>query len=590
MNAFLASIEGASGAGEKVALIALALLAAGAVLVRPTRAPATLKAGLLLGAVVATPLLLAIDVWNSSPLRHLRHHPALAVLAVVAALLVVAALAVLFTRRAWAFPLAVVFTLPLRVPITSGADTANLLVPLYAVVAAGAIAWCVRLRRDAEAGASPDGAASAPARPDGAASAPARPDGAASAPASANGGASPRVLARPPAARLLSPLLSARTLEWLLMASVVLYAVQAVYSDDFSKALQNMAFFYVPFALMLSLLREVRWSRELLVRCVAVSVALAAIFVAIGYVEYASKALLLNASLVDANVYGNYFRVNSVFYDPNIYGRYLALVMLLLATVALWSRGRRQVLISAAALVWLWGGLVTSISQTSMVALLVGLAVLAGWRFGARKAIYAAVALVVVGLVVLLAAPSSLHFGVTGKGGSVNNATSGRANLIRGGVDLFADRPLAGFGSGSFASQYRAHQAASVASSTSASHTIPITVAAEQGAIGLILYVALVLCCFGVLFAWAGRSPPRIAIAACFTALLAHTMAYADFLEDPITWALLGIGMALAGAQALVEATAPAAATAAAAPTAAGAAEHDAGIAARPSRPAATAS
>ncbi len=580
MNALVASIEGASGAGEKVALIALALLAAGAVLVRPTRAPAPLKAGLLLGTVVATPLLLAIDVWSSSPLRHLRHHPALAVLAVLAAVVVVAALAVLFTRRAWAFPLAVVFTLPLRVPITSGGDTANLLVPLYAVVAAGAIAWCVRLRRDAAAGAAPGGAASVPAMPDGSASA--APDGSASAPggpASPNGGspAGPR----PPIHRLLSPILSARTLEWLLMSWVVLYAVQAVYSDDFSKALQNMAFFYVPFALMLGLLREVRWSRELLVRCVALSVGLAAVFVAIGYVEYARKALLLNPSLVDANVYGNYFRVNSVFYDPNIYGRYLALVMLLLATVALWSRRRREVLICAAALIWLWGGLVTSISQTSMVALLVGLAVLAGWRFGARKAISAAAALVVVGLVVLLAAPSSLHFGVTGKGGSVNNATSGRANLIRGGVDLFADRPLAGFGSGSFANQYRAHQAASVASSTSASHTIPITVAAEQGAIGLILYAALVLCSLRVLFARAGRSPPRIAIAACFTALLAHTMAYADFLEDPITWALLAIGMALAGAQALVQA---------AAQPAAGAAEHDAGAAARPSRPAATAS
>jgi hypothetical protein len=31
-----------------------------------------------------------------------------------------------------------------------------------------------------------------------------------------------------------------------------------------------------------------------------------------------------------------------------------------------------------------------------------------------------------------------------------------------------------------------------------------------------------------------------------FLALILHTMLYADFLEDPITWTLLGIGSALA--------------------------------------------
>ncbi len=48
------------------------------------------------------------------------------------------------------------------------------------------------------------------------------------------------------------------------------------------------------------------------------------------------------------------------------------------------------------------------------------------------------------------------------------------------------------------------------------------------------------------LFTGAGRSPPRIAIAAAFAALVLHTWTYADFLEDPFTWTLLGIGLALA--------------------------------------------
>jgi len=38
----------------------------------------------------------------------------------------------------------------------------------------------------------------------------------------------------------------------------------------------------------------------------------------------------------------------------------------------------------------------------------------------------------------------------------------------------------------------------------------------------------------------------RAAVLACFVALVAHTMAYAGFLEDPLTWVLLSIGGSLA--------------------------------------------
>jgi hypothetical protein len=38
-----------------------------------------------------------------------------------------------------------------------------------------------------------------------------------------------------------------------------------------------------------------------------------------------------------------------------------------------------------------------------------------------------------------------------------------------------------------------------------------------------------------------------VAVAAAFLALLFHTLLYADFLEDPITWTLLAIGVALSG-------------------------------------------
>jgi hypothetical protein len=82
---------------------------------------------------------------------------------------------------------------------------------------------------------------------------------------------------------------------------------------------------------------------------------------------------------------------------------------------------------------------------------------------------------------------------------------------------------------------------------TSDSHTTPITVAAEQGAIGLLAYVVLLIA--GVRALAAGglrRSPARVAILAAFLALVVHTWAYADFLEDPIAWVLLAVGTVLA--------------------------------------------
>jgi hypothetical protein len=62
------------------------------------------------------------------------------------------------------------------------------------------------------------------------------------------------------------------------------------------------------------------------------------------------------------------------------------------------------------------------------------------------------------------------------------------------------------------------------------------------------VYLALVAGSLIVLVRGAGRSPPRMAVAACFAALVLHTWTYADFLEDPFTWALLAIGLTLADA------------------------------------------
>jgi O-antigen ligase len=437
------------------------------------------------------------------------------------ALLVIAALVAVMRHHRDAFPLLAVFALPFRLPISTDGRTVNLLIPLYLVVAAGTVAHLLPrlLGRDGLRDARADVEAS-PAR--------------------------------------LAFWSSPRGVEWLLFAAVGLYALQTLYSSDRGKAAENIAFFYVPFALLFLILRDVRWTRQLLLRCLAIAVGLAVLFAGVGFVEYYRKSLFLNPKIVAANQYDNYFRVNSVFFDPSIYGRFLALVMVALTTAVL-ARGlgaydrlrRRDVLIGGAVLLWLLAGLVTSFSQSSIAALVLGLAVLGAWSWGVRPAAYVSVAVLVLAGAFVALAPSSLHFGLKGSGGGANNATSGRGNLILGGLELFAERPLEGYGAGSFETEYkRQHSTSGTENAVSASHTIPVTVAAEQGIVGLALYVALLLAAFAVLFRGAGRSPPRIAIAACFAALVLHTWTYADFLEDPSTWLLLAIGLALARASA----------------------------------------
>ena len=474
-----------------IGIVLAAALAAAAILERTARA----RAWSMLGALALTPVLLLLSIWESPQLEPLRDHT-LPVLAggLAAAVLVVVPLALLFARRRAALPLAALAALPFRIPVEAGGDTANLLVPLYLVIAAGALAWAVPRIRDGE--------------------------------------------------RFEPPRANA-AMEWLLAAAMVLYTLQAAYSTSLDKALELTVFFYVPFALLFALLRDIDWSARLLRTGLVVMVGLALAFVAVGFVEYATRRLLLNPKVIASNELEAYFRVNSLFFDPNIYGRFLALVMLGLAAVLLWERRPRTAALAAGALAVLWGGLVLTLSQSSFAALLAGLFVLALLRFPFAKVVPWIVATVVVGLVLVLAFPSALRLEL-GNAESLDDATSGRYELVRGGIDLAGDRPLWGFGSGSFADEYLAHGYGERSDAVSASHTIPLTIAAEQGIVGLGVYLALLFAALSRLLHRARDDPWRAFVAAGFVAVVVHTWMYAAFLEDPVTWALLGVGAALA--------------------------------------------
>jgi len=490
-----------------VGLTAGALAVAGAYLLRGDRA----RALALLAALVLTPGLLAAELlatgWGPVPGGI---GVPVGVAAAAVGLAVVAALAVLLVRHPDALAPLVVAALPFRVPLQVGGQSASLLVPLYLVIGAGGIAhaW-VRLR------------ASEGRRP---------------------------ALERP-----------AGRIELALSLVLLLYALQSSYSADPARALQTMVFFYLPFAILLKLLTGVEWSRRVVGWCFAVAVSLALLFAAIGFWEWGTRRLLLNPKVIASNQFESYFRVNSLFFDPNIYGRFLAVVMLAVTGLLLWSRRRGHVLLATLALAVLWAALVLTFSQSSFSSLLVGLVLLAALRWRARSVAGLALVGVVAAVGLIAVAPGLLRLDL-GSLSSLDRASSGRIELMRGGLSLWLERPLLGNGSGSFSARYREREDASSAQAVSASHTIPITIAAEQGLLGLVAYVLLMGAAAGLLFggigALRGRAPPpaglvvRAVLAAAFTALFFHTLLYAAFLEDPIAWTLLGaaVGVRASGA------------------------------------------
>src|SRR4029079_15608965 len=134
-------------------------------------------------------------------------------------------------------------------------------------------------------------------------------------------------------------------------------ALQALYSEDFSKGLQNVCFVLVPFTVAYALLSDVEWDRRLLSFTLVLVAVEALIFVLVGSVEFVSKELFWNDAVIRSNDFHTYFRVNSVFWDPNVYGRYLALVLVVVTTALLYVKERRRFWLLVGTILVLWIGL-----------------------------------------------------------------------------------------------------------------------------------------------------------------------------------------------------------------------------------------
>jgi O-antigen ligase len=423
---------------------------------------------------------------------------ALLAAAAVVGLGAVAAGVVILRRWPWALALGALACAPARIPVDVGDVEANLLVPLYGVVAAAALSLGLDLLR---------------------------------------GDARERELG---------------VLAWPLAALVAWSGLSLFWTDDLREGSIDLLFFFLPFGLLAVCLARLPWSRFGLHLLYAMLAAMALVFAAVGVYQWLTRDIFWNPKVDVGNAFAPFYRVNSVFWDPSIYGRFLVIAILATLVLAL-SSARRELVLGAAALIAaIWAGLLFSFSQSSFAALIAGVLLAAAfvWRWRSAAAIgLAAVVMLTVGF----SAPQVRDNLLDQSRRGLDRATSGRYGLIEDGARIALDHPLAGVGLGGFKRAYadrtglRGEEPA-----RAASHNTPITVAAETGLPGLALLVWLVAAAILTALRLAGkrRLTGRVSlfVALGITAIAVHSLFYDAFFEDPMSWGLFALAALTAAA------------------------------------------
>jgi len=563
---------------------------------------------------------------TASRLAH--HVPALGALGVAALIMLAAATWLAWRYPQWAVVLVIVIA-PLRVPLPFGTQTSNLLVPLYFLLLAIAVAeFIVRDRLTL------------------------------------------------PADWRLDPVRIALAVMIAVVGVSALWVGQryALHPKAFANALIKLYAFFLPFAVLYIVFYRYAADRRRLLRLLVVFVAWGAVMATIGIVQYPFKHAIVNASgIAHSQEFQHTFRSNALFWDPNMYGRFLSLVMLVgfvLLLAARVRRGRPQpargqvdgaagearaagaqapttsataeptptdavagaakpcghpaiaihvaesrvsgrtpaelddqshdrcgdgpAVVADAAdtvddgapddvagdggdgwlsrparwasahAVWLAGAAVAlaavafvfTFSRSSVAALLIGAMVVELAWLGRRKG------LILVGLTVLVLVAGIVGITDIRHGNNlsqrlstaygINKITGGRYFLIKAGRRMFERYPVEGVGLGGFPLAFPTFRPSHGAKlDLRDSHTTPVTIAAEQGLIGLAAFVGLLVTFFATtlrkrrfgadrrLYLW------QAGLVAGVLTILVHSLSYNAFFEDPYLWGFMALASAV---------------------------------------------
>jgi O-antigen ligase len=133
---------------------------------------------------------------------------------------------------------------------------------------------------------------------------------------------------------------------------------------------------------------------------------------------------------------------------------------------------------------------------------------------------------------------------------SARRATSDRSRRVVLTARVWERRPVAGVGLGAQPLVARNLDGGRGRTDRYVSHTTPLTIAAELGVVGLLLYAALLAGAAKAV--WDVERSERalgLTLAAALLALFVHSLSYSGFVEDPLTWFVLALAAAALAAR-----------------------------------------
>jgi hypothetical protein len=320
-------------------------------------------------------------------------------------------------------------------------------------------------------------------------------------------------------------------------AFIAFDAISLLWSVDVRAGAVELLFFIFPFAALVAVIGRARFA-SWLPKVLAVEViGLASAFAAIGLWQERTHRVFFARDVAYVDAYSNFYRVTSVFKDPSIYARHLVLALVILVLL-LWL-GKIRIALAAALMAILAAGLLVSYSQSAMFTLFfVALGVTLVTADRRSKAI-------VLSACVVGALVAAASFVVIAQGHSARKFTSGRSRLASVTAKVIAEHPYAGVGVGGQPLASRDEVGRGTVA-RNASHATPLTVVAELGIGGAILYVIFLAGAALLLLAAVQQSRALgLGLSAVFLAILIHSLFYSGFFEDPIMWGTLAVAGSL---------------------------------------------
>ena len=484
----------------------------------------TARRAILAALVIFTALLAAFSLDSLSStngtIERLSHHlPLFGVAGLGLAVFLAAATFLAWRYPDWAMPIVIVLA-PLRVALSHGASASNLLIPLYLVLLAITIAeLVVRDRLRLSEGWRPD-----------------------------------------PVRIALAVMIAVVGISSLWVGQHY-----APHTKAFGDALVKLFAFYLPFGRLYYVLYRYTSDVRRLSRLLTTFVGAGAVLAIIGIVQYPTHWVFVNRAGIEHDLALQHtFRANSLFWDPNIFGRFLAFVMLIGAALFLTARlraagtGHRRAM-------WFAGSAVALAAIAFVVDLLTlecgrstagrphsrdGMAWPAPGEYRSARD---------------HTRPSRGRSGFHGAASSPGHSYEARHHegleqthrwprlSCEGRSPTFERHPFTGVGLAGFPlafPHYRTTHAASLALRDS--HTTVVTVAAEQGLLGIAAFAGLLATFFATtlrkrrfgadrrLYLW------QASLVACVLAVFIHSLTYNAFFEDPYMWVFMALASAVA--------------------------------------------